>query len=98
MDLGTELAERVPPLAPGVFDLFEKPFSVRVSDVSRLTALLNVGRVLDCGYGARALDQVGPHFSWNEKFLRYRADCYATAHSPLAGQARGDLEDFLAGR
>jgi spermidine synthase len=98
LDLGMELSERYRSLAPRVFELFEAPFSVRIQDASRITALLNVGRLLDCAHGVRALDQAGPDFLWNESFLRYRAGCYSESRSPAAGQAQRDLEAFLSGR
>lgn len=68
---------------------------MRVEDAPRITALLNVAGLLDCSYGARALDQTGPHFLWTEQYLRHRADCYAAARRPEAERARRDLEAFL---
>ena len=98
MGLATELAKRQPPMAKGLYVLFDAPFAVRVLDDYRQQTLLDIGAGIGLASGAEAVGRFEPHVPWAEAFLRYRAQSYAAAGSPLARQADKDLQRFLNDR
>lgn len=44
-----------------------------------------------------ALREVGPHFPWEEAFLKKRIDCLVLAGDPREREARADLAELMAG-
>jgi len=92
--LGVELAKTDRRLAPGVFDLLEQPFSVRILDGERIMILLTLAKLVGPGYCERGLAQTEPNVFWDERILRFRSECYAATGNPLAARARGELAAF----
>lgn len=44
-----------------------------------------------------ALEEVGPHFPWDEAFLNKRLACFTLAGDPRVARAQADLDDFRSG-
>jgi hypothetical protein len=80
-----------------LFVALSEPFAVRALDMQRLSARATIG--LGDGSGAlcvAAIEPLEPHVPWDHDFLQQRAECYRQRGHPLAGQARVDLDDFVA--
>ena len=80
-----------------LFEALTLPFAVRALDMPRLWARAVIG--LRDGSGPQCvagLAPLEPHVPWEREFLEKRAECYGRSGSPLAGQARTDLEAFRA--
>lgn len=84
-------------LAQRMYDALSAPFAISALNEVRLKALINAAAVLDYGPPCLgALEQVGPQSLWQERFLRWRLDCYEhTGQRELAKNAAADLRCFL---
>jgi spermidine synthase len=97
LQLAEQLAAEEPAQAGALFAALSEPFAVRALDMQRLSARATIG--LGDGSGAlcvAAIEPLEPHVPWDHDFLQQRAECYRQRGHPLAGQARVDLDDFVA--
>ncbi|MCU1382227.1 MAG: hypothetical protein JWL71_924 [Acidobacteria bacterium] len=97
LELAATVATRQPSTARVMFDALEKPFSVRLADVSRIVTrtelAVHVGFKDAC---QAAVGETEPHVPWTQAFLIMRRDCYQlTTDARLAGAVR-DLGEFIA--
>lgn len=91
-----EIAASAKPRAAQLVDALMQPLVAHMEEDSRISALLATATTVDDAALARALDQIEPDIPWTFELLRQRAAAYAALSHPLAGQARSDLERYLA--
>jgi spermidine synthase len=84
-------------LASRLYAALSQPFAARMFDgqrrVTRIWLTREMGGPSRCAEAIRSLE---PHVPWDELFLTYRHECYRQTGSPLAEEARRDMEEFLA--
>ena len=84
-------------LAARLYAALGSPFAARMFDGQRRVTRIWLTREMEGPpHCAEAMASLEPHVPWDELFLTYRYACYRRAGSPLAEEARRDLEDFLA--
>jgi hypothetical protein len=98
LQLAQELARASPPHAPRVLDAVTLPFAVYQLDDSRSAAALAIAGQIDDRAFAGVLAPIEPNVPWSFAILARRAAAYAALDHPLAGQARADLDAFVAGQ
>jgi spermidine synthase len=82
-----------------LYNALRDPFCVFVNEADRLTIRLTIGTYLDGDqpgqYTLPALEAFEPYVLWQRKFLQGRKITYNAAHSPRAGQANRDFDEFM---
>ncbi len=80
---------------PAIFEALGQPFAVAALEEARRLERLSVES--HSGTLIRCLDALVPfekYVAWRPDVLRYRAECYESAHDPRLSQARTDLDDY----
>jgi spermidine synthase len=95
LGLATELARLDREHAGTLYGALAKPFAARALEQARLRERVDLVDLYDrTGHCAEALAPFEPHVPWEEKFLRYRAACYAATGRPQTELAVADLARF----
>src|SRR5262249_46701538 len=97
LELARRIAAEDPAAGDRLFEALTVPFTVRALDMPRLWTRAVIG--LRDGSGPQCvagLAPLEPNVPWEREFLEKRAECYGRSGSPLARQARADLETFRA--
>ena len=98
LGLAREMAATHPDAAPRLAEALTPPFAVRALDQERRFTSVLVARSGRLWEECRvALAPLESQLPWRPDILRARAECYARAGDPRAGQAAADVEEFLAG-
>jgi len=66
-----------------------------IHEYTRGVKLIQIASTLPPTQGIKALQQLEPHFPWNEGFLRYRMQVYQELNHSLAPLAQKELDAFL---
>ena len=94
-DLALEMVNTLPEKALELFELLSEPFCVKIHEYTRGVKLIQIASTLPPTQGIKALQQLEPHFPWNEGFLRYRMQVYQELNHSLAPLAQKELDAFL---
>jgi spermidine synthase len=82
-----------------LYDALREPLAVFINETDRLATKLAIAAYLDGDrpgrYMLSSLEAFEPFVPWRRKFLLERKECYTALHSPLAGQASRDFEEFV---
>lgn len=94
LSMAQQIAFDAPEHAPRLLGSLMAPFSVRQLEYARVSATMQIARLLGPEPLIRSFEAAEPHFRWQEDILRVRAELYRTAGHPLARRAAEDLRDF----
>ncbi len=89
------------PVLPQLAEALSEPFSIHLFEEFRKSALFLAQQALSPQWGCsaqeiQAIRDYEPNVPWQQPYLSRRADCYQQVHSPDAGRASRDLQQFLA--
>lgn len=93
--LAVELANTGPEAAAAFFARLEKPFAVGAFNEVRLSARMELSRLLPPPDQVKAADGYGIHTPWNRSFLEFRLAAFQATGDPRTDQARQELREFI---
>jgi hypothetical protein len=91
-----QLAREEPSARRALYNVLMEPFSLHLLRKRRVSAAIEIGKMLGPSYVVRALEFWEPHVPWERELLELRAQVYAQTAHPRASQARRDLQEFLS--